>query len=122
MKAEAALAELKATIAARDLTGEKEKLIAANPDVPAELITGATPADLAASVASAKAIADKVRQQLAETTNIPAGGGAAPAVDPSKMPPQERVRWGMAHPELVRTNTGTTGQMKDAPKKKEGSK
>jgi hypothetical protein len=122
MKAEAALAELQASNATAAVAAEKAKLIAANPDVPAELITGKTAAELAASVASAKAIADKVRQQLAETTDIPAGGGTAPAIDPYKLDPNARIAYGLAHPEIVRTNTGTTGQMKDAPKKKEGSK
>jgi len=125
LKAEAALAELKATITARDLAGEKEKLIAANPDIPADLITGETPAALAASVASAKAISDKVRQQIAETTDIPAGGGTAPKVDPFSLPPDERIRYGLENADkIVRTNHGAAdkGERGSGDKKKEGSK
>jgi hypothetical protein len=122
LKAEAALAELKATIAARDLTGEKEKLIAANPDIPAGLITGDTAAALAASVASAKAIADQVRQQLAATTDIPAGGGTPPAVDPFSLPPNERIAYGLAHPEIQRTNIGAHDKGERAPAKEKEKK
>jgi hypothetical protein len=100
-------AALKKQLADRELADARAQLVAANPDVPAELIAGDTAEALNASVASAKAVAAKVRQQIAETTDIPAGGGAAPAIDPYTLPPDERIRWGIANADKIqRTNTG----------------
>ena len=99
------LAALKAQLAERNLETEKAKLIAANPDIPAELIAGDTPEALAASVAVARATVDRVRQHIAAQVSVPAGTSTAPAVDPFTLPPEQRIAYGMEHAdEIVRTN------------------
>lgn len=99
-------AKLKATIAATAVAAERDKLIAANPDIPAELIAGDTAEALAASVATARTVADRIHKQIAETTRIPAGGATPPpAIDPFSLPPDERIRYGLENADkIVRTN------------------
>lgn len=82
---------------AEALTLAREALIAANPEAVAELITGATAAELRASVAAAKAAyasaAERVRQQLGEQS-VPAGGGARSeqgAVDVAALSPSAKI-------------------------------
>lgn len=76
----------------------RETTRAANPTIPAELIDGSSPAEIAASVTRAQGIVTAV---LAANSNghapkVPVGGAPAPTIDLSTLPASERIRMGVA--------------------------
>lgn len=71
----------------------------ANPDLPAELVTGATPDELDASVTRAKEIVKAIQDRIAaQHPRIPAGGATRQLVDTSAMSPAELIRHGLTQP------------------------
>ena len=75
----------------------------AYPDAVPELIDGATPAEIAASVAGARAAYARVRERVAAEAPAPVAvapvavpaGGAGPAVDVERLPAAEKIRRGV---------------------------
>lgn len=83
----------------------RDAIVAANPQAVAELIQGATFAEIQASVEGAKAVYARIAGSQANGTQssgttsppvaptVPAGGGAAP--DTSSLPPIEKIKAGL---------------------------
>lgn len=100
--AEASTAELRSTLAAE--RGQFLELARqANADVPAELIHGDTPADIRASIDTARAVVAKVLEANkvaagnghATPPKVPAGGTPA-TTDVASLPAIERITRGLA--------------------------
>jgi hypothetical protein len=87
-------------VSAEDLAAVRELILVAHPDVVPELVTGATVAELTASVAAARAAYQGVvgRQPAAASAPpvVPAGG-ATVVVDPASLPTAEKIRRGLAN-------------------------
>jgi hypothetical protein len=94
-------AEETAVVSAEDLAAVRELILLAHPDVVPELVTGATVAELTASVEAARAAyAGVVSRQPSvvrrEPPVVPAGGATA-VVDPANLPTAEKIRRGLAN-------------------------
>jgi predicted RNase H-like nuclease (RuvC/YqgF family) len=77
----------------------KEITIQANPGLPAELITGDTIEAVKGSVKNARAIMEKVRQEMeaaAAKTRIPAGAPRRAPLDLSGLSAREKIQYGLA--------------------------
>jgi len=87
------------TAALTDAAARYQALIVqTNPEIPAELIKGNTVAELEASLASGKAIVQKVKANLdaqAQAAPIPAGAPPRQGIDLSSLSPQEKIIEGM---------------------------
>ncbi len=77
-------------------------VIAANPEVPAELVSGATVEAVEESLARAKSLVAKVRESLASqaaaaatSTRVPAGAPARTGPDPDGLSPREKIQLGL---------------------------
>jgi chromosome segregation ATPase len=76
----------------------KEMVVQANPGLPAELITGETIEEVEKSVKNARAIIDKVRQEMesaAAKTRVPAGAPPRSPLDLSGLSPREKIQQGL---------------------------
>jgi predicted RNase H-like nuclease (RuvC/YqgF family) len=76
----------------------KETVIEANPGLPPELIAGDTIAALKWALKNARAVVDKVRQDMdaaAAKTRIPAGAPQRLAPDLSGLSPREKIQQGL---------------------------
>ena len=76
----------------------RELLMASEPDLPAELVTGDSVAELDEAAVRARHTVAQVRQHLeqqAQTLRIPAGAPARGAPDVSAMTPAEKIRLGL---------------------------
>ncbi len=74
----------------------------ANPAIPADLITGSTPAEITASVTAGQATVEQVLEAN-KTTTQPGGGGAPPRPTGPEQPPEglsavARMSWALSHP------------------------
>jgi hypothetical protein len=92
--------EIEAAHAARReaVTRYRESLLAGSPDLPPELVTGDTLAEVDASAQSARALVTRVREQVvaADTARpVPAGSPARRPPDTSAMSPGEKIRYGL---------------------------
>lgn len=89
-----------------DVAAVREVVLRAHPDAVAELIAGATVAELLASVEPARAafarvVAASSSDKIAGYGKpvapvVPAGDALAFAVDPDQLPPVEKIRRGLA--------------------------
>lgn len=82
-----------------DLAAVRDLVLRAYPDIVPELVTGATVADLIASVEPAREAYARLAGSMAEArlpAPVPAGGGAPIAVDPDRLPAHEKIRRGLA--------------------------
>jgi hypothetical protein len=78
-------------------------VIAANPDIPSELISGATIAEIEASLQKARGLVEKIRESILKTgradvarkTPIPAGAPARTSPDVSDLSPREKIKFGI---------------------------
>ena len=73
-------------------------LLASAPELPAELVQGGTVAELEASFAQAKAMAERVRQQVeseAAQERVPAGAPPRRGVDASALSSQQKILLGL---------------------------
>ena len=112
---EAELTETRATLDQQDTEMEalrhqlasatahyREALSASAPEVPAELVTGATPEEVEASLAQAKGMVERIRShieaQLAEQ-RVPTGAPIRSAQDLSALSPTEKIAHGLARQE-----------------------
>ena len=92
-----------AGLTAEELAAVRKLILRAYSDVVPELVTGATIAELTASIEPARAAYQRVVAgvakpsggQEAEPPTVPAGGATA-AIDPSALPPAEKIRRGIA--------------------------
>ncbi len=68
----------------------------AHPDAVAELIDGEDAEAIAASIEPARAAYARLREELKQEppARVPAGG-IAPALDPERLPPAEKIRRGI---------------------------
>ena len=76
----------------------RQALLASAPELPAELVQGSTVAELEAAFASAKALADRVRQQVeseAAQERVPAGAPPRRGVDASALSSQQKILLGL---------------------------
>ena len=76
----------------------KEMVVAANPGLPPELIAGATIEAVKESLKNARAVVEKVRQEMdaaAARTRIPAGAPQRAAPDFSGLSPREKIQQGL---------------------------
>ena len=77
----ASAADLQTQLAAAQAqaaTALRDAAVSANPDVPPELITGATPEELSASLDRGKAIVESIRQATIEALRAEAGATKPP--------------------------------------------
>ena len=73
-------------------------LVAANPQIPEEMVAGATIADIDASLDRARDMAGRVRQTLEEdlkATHVPAGAPERAVPDLSAMSPREKIHYAL---------------------------
>ena len=103
-EARSALEEAHATRARleADLTAAvercREAMLAGAPELPAELVQGGTVAELEASFAQAKAMAERVRRQVeseAAQERVPAGAPPRRGVDASALSSQQKILLGL---------------------------
>jgi len=76
----------------------KEMIVQVNPGIPPELITGETIEEIRESVKNARAIMDKVRQEMeaeAAKTRIPAGAPQRAPLDLSGLSAREKIQQGL---------------------------
>lgn len=75
----------------------RELLYAVHPDVPAELITGATIPEMDASVEKATALVEKIKASLIRQSklSIPAGAPARSSPDWSNLTPRDKIKAGI---------------------------
>ena len=76
----------------------RRALLASAPELPAELVQGGTVAELEAAFSRAKALADRVRQQVeseAALERIPAGAPPRRGVDSSALSSQQKILLGL---------------------------
>ncbi len=91
------LDEMGKTIA-QAVAAYKEVMVQANPGLPAELITGDTIEAVKESVKNARAIMEKVRQEMeaeAAKTRIPAGAPQRTSPDLSGLSAREKIQQGL---------------------------
>lgn len=74
----------------------RETLLASHPDVPPELLAGATPEELDASLAQARSLVERIRSEApvpdtAVAYRVPAGAPVRRAPDLSGLSPQEKI-------------------------------
>ncbi len=78
----------------------RQAALAATPEVPPELVQGATVEEVDAAMARAKALVDEVRKRAAarsaETPRTPAGAPARSAPDLSGLTAREKIAHGLA--------------------------
>jgi hypothetical protein len=79
------------------VVAHKAAITAMNPDIPPEMITGATLTELNASLKNAQQLVEQVRQNLARKgpAEIPAGAPGRVPVDLSKLTPDEKIKKGL---------------------------
>jgi chromosome segregation ATPase len=83
---------------AQAVAAYKEAVVQANPGLPAELITGDTIDAVKESVKNARAIMDRVRQEMeaaAAKTRVPAGAPQRAPLDLSGLSPREKIQQGL---------------------------
>jgi SMC interacting uncharacterized protein involved in chromosome segregation len=83
---------------AQAVAAYKEMVAQANPGLPAELITGDTIDAVKESLKNARAIMDKVRQEMeaaAASTRVPAGAPPRAPLDLSGLSPREKIQQGL---------------------------
>jgi predicted nuclease with TOPRIM domain len=82
----------------QELASYRALVISSNPDLPEELIAGESVEEIDKSLASARALIDRVRQRL-ETeiagSRIPAGAPLRTPLDLSALSPQEKIQYAM---------------------------
>ena len=80
------------------LESYRRALLASAPELPAELVQGGTVAELEAAFGHAKALAERVRQQMeseAALERIPAGAPPRRGVDSSALSSQQKILLGL---------------------------
>ncbi len=76
----------------------REMIVQANPGIPPELITGDTIEEIRESVKTARAIMDRVRQEMeaeAARTRVPAGAPQRAPLDLSGLSAREKIQQGL---------------------------
>lgn len=99
-----------AVVDAAALAQFREAIVAANPQAIPELIAGESFAAIQASVEGAKAAFTRVSEAVkaggaVAPPKIPAGGGAPPPVDVSKMSPMAKISHGIAQEKQRRASS-----------------
>lgn len=91
---------IEAETAGDELAGVRELVLRAHADAVPELVTGATVAELLASVEPARAAYARIAERLAPAEpaapSVPAGGAGPVPVDPDRLPAPEKIRRGLA--------------------------
>jgi len=80
----------------RAVASYRELVVAANPEIPPELITGDSVESVDESLQSARALVEKVKQGIEEETSrtrVPAGAPQRAPVDLSALSPQEKIEY-----------------------------
>ena len=98
-----AWAEMTALREVKDVavTGYRDALRLAHPELPADLILGDTPEELAASVAGAQALVEKVRAALQserQAARMPAGAPVDSGPDLAGLSARDKIAAGVSHP------------------------
>jgi len=93
-------AQLAATAASLShaVASYRASLIAANPEIPGEMIGGEAIGDIDASLERARELAGRVRTKLEEdlrATSVPAGAPQRPAPDLSELSPREKIEYAL---------------------------
>ncbi len=94
-EAEGKLSEINALLS-QAVASYRELVVAAHPEIPPELITGDSVAEVDESLRSAEALVDKVKQGIeAETarTRVPAGSPPRMPLDLSVLSPREKIQY-----------------------------
>ena len=76
----------------------RASLVAANPEIPEEMIGGDAIGDIDASLEKAREMAGRVRPRLEEdlkATSVPAGAPQRPAPDLSELSPREKIEYAL---------------------------
>lgn len=77
----------------------RDLALAAHPEVPAEMVAGATPQEVAAALATATATVAQVRQRLAAQAaaeRVPAGAPARRGMDPASLTARGKIAYGLS--------------------------
>ena len=80
----------------RAVASYRELVVAANPEIPPELITGDSVESVDESLQSARALVEKVKQGIEEETSrtrVPAGAPQRAPVDLSVLSPREKIEY-----------------------------
>jgi len=80
----------------RAVASYRELVVAANPEIPPELITGDSVESVDESLQSARALVEKVKQGIEEETSrtrVPAGAPQRAPVDLSALSPREKIEY-----------------------------
>ena len=83
---------------AKAIASYREQVVGANPDLPEELISGDSVEEIDKSLASARALIDRVRERLEMEiagSKIPAGAPLRAPADLSALSPQEKIHYAM---------------------------
>jgi hypothetical protein len=77
-------------------------LLAASPEIPGEMVNGATPEEVDVSLDQARQMVERIRThieaQLAEQ-RVPSGAPIRSGQDLSSLSPQEKIAYGLSHDE-----------------------
>ena len=95
---DAELAGLRGQLAAAGVR-YRDALLAAAPDVPPDLVTGATADELDASMQKARQLVERIRSQAQTQTpaaRVPAGAPVRSTADLSSLSPQEKIAHALA--------------------------
>jgi hypothetical protein len=79
----------------------RELLLAGSPEVPAELVTGATVEEVDASFAAARGVVQQVRRRIEEQAgaeHVPAGAPPRAAPDLSGLSPADKIAHALSRP------------------------
>ena len=79
-----------------DIAQVRDLIRRTHPDTVPELITGATIADLLASIEPARQAYSRVAESLPAPVTVPAGGNTPVLVEPDTLPTSEKIRRGLA--------------------------
>ena len=77
----------------------RDLALAAHPEVPAEMVAGVTPQEVATALVTATATVAQVRQRLAAqaaTERVPAGAPARRGVDPASLTARDKIAYGLS--------------------------
>lgn len=75
------------------VTKYREGVLREHPEIPADLVTGISTADIDASLAKAKAVVEQVKKHLAD--KIPPGAPARSGINVESLSPRQKIEYGL---------------------------
>jgi len=75
--------------------GYRAAVLAINPQVPSEMVTGGTINEINSALESAKGLVGRIRKGLAAARQVPAGAPERRGADLSGLTPHEKIQYGL---------------------------